>query len=97
EVEHLWREDLLATVGEQLLRQQGGALARLADLLEPAVQGRIVSGTVEGELTVAVDHAEHIVEIVRDAPGEPADCLHLLGLPQLLLTPAQRLLRLLSR
>ncbi len=35
---------------------------------------------------------EQVVEVVRDAAGEPADRLHLLRLPQLLLQPPALLL-----
>ena len=41
-----------------------------------------------GELGVAEDHAEEVVEVVGDAAGELADGLHLLGLEQLRLAPA---------
>jgi hypothetical protein len=35
-------------------------------------------------LQVAVDHLQHVVEVVRDAAREAADCLHFLSLAQLL-------------
>ena len=47
---------------------------------------------VNEHLGVAMDGHQQVVEVVRDAAGEPADRLHLLRLPQLLLTLAQRVL-----
>ena len=44
------------------------------------------------ELRVAPDDGEEVVEVVRDPPGEPPHCLHLLGLSQAFLALAQRLL-----
>ena len=41
---------------------------------------------------VAEDHRQQVVEVVRDAAGEPADRLHLLRLAELLLALAQRVL-----
>ena len=36
---------------------------------------------------VAEDHRQEVVEVVRDAAGEPAERLHLVGLAQLALEP----------
>ena len=45
----------------------------------------VVVEPVDQELAVADDHRQQVVEVVRDAAGEPADRLHLLRLAQLLL------------
>ena len=40
------------------------------------------------EIAESHDDHHHVVEIVGHPPGQPADCLHLLGLANLLLGPA---------
>ena len=65
----------------------------------PALRMSPASSRVRGsgvaprdELGVADDGGEEVVEVVRDAAGEPADGLHLLRLAQLLLAFVERLL-----
>src|SRR6185437_13842874 len=58
----------------------------VADLLDVAAVfvRRIVGGMVgEKQRGVALDHREHVVEVMRHAAGELADRVHLLRLPQL--------------
>ena len=51
---------------------------------------RIVRGeAIEDQIAVAVDHREQVVEVVRDAAGQPAHGFHLLRLTELLLEPLQ--------
>src|SRR5207245_3467403 len=58
---------------------------RRADLLR-IVAARVTRGEVlEQQVDVARDRGKDVVEVVRDAAGEPAHGLHLLGLAQLLL------------
>ena len=70
--------------GQQLARQAGRALGRAHDLLGVAQRRRSGVEPVPDELAVADDRGEQVVEIVRDAARQPADSLHLLGLPELL-------------
>ena len=51
---------------------------------------------VQEQLAVSHDDHEEIVEVVRDAAGQPADGLHLLRLAELLLALTKRLLRALA-
>ena len=55
------------------------------------------SETVEGELAVAADRGQQVVEVVRHAAGELADGLHLLCLAQLVLEAQASFLGLLAR
>ena len=77
------RQDLLAAEGEQLARERGGALGGVGNFLRGAAQARIGAEALEQEFGVAGDHHQQIVEVVRDAAGEPADGFHLLGLTEL--------------
>ena len=40
----------------------------------------------QDHIGIADNRRQHVVEVVGDAPGEPADSLHLLRLPELLIT-----------
>ena len=68
----------------------GGAL----DLLDVGAARIAGVEAVEDQVGVAEDGREHVVEVVRDAAGEPADRFHLLRLAQLRLAVPQRLLGL---
>ena len=83
--EQLGLQHLLAAEREQLPGEQRGALGRLADLVQVGAERRALVGLLERERRVAADRGQHVVEVVRDAAGEPADRLQLLALPQLLL------------
>ena len=74
----------------------GGAIGGLHDLLRVGAPLVSVREVLDEHLGVAVDGHQQIVEVVRDAAGEPSDRLHLLRLPQLLLALLQRVLRLLA-
>ncbi len=78
-------ERLLAGKGQQARRQRGAAIGRFADQLGDGRKRRVVLHGVGEDLDRARDHGEHVVEFVRDAAGELADRLHLLGLDELLL------------
>ena len=78
-------QHLLAAEGEQLPRQQRGPVGGLADLVQVALERRAGRRLVERERRVAADRGQHVVEVVGDAAGEPADRLELLALAQLLL------------
>ena len=64
------------------------ALGGLLDLLDDrARSGSSARARSSEQLAVAEDDGEQVVEVVRDAAGEPADRLHLLRLAELLLEP----------
>ena len=87
EVDDLRLERLLAGKGKQLLRQRGSLLGGAADLLGLVVRpgARLEPG--EEQLAVALDRREHVVEVVGDTSGEPADRLELLRVVQRLAQP----------
>ncbi len=62
----------------------GAAIGRLAD--QPGDRHQIgpVGNFLRQDFDGAGDDGQHIVEVMRDAAGQLADGLHLLGLPQLL-------------
>ena len=85
------REHLLTAECEQLPRESGRALAGLLDLveLEPDVASFV--DTLEREAGESEDGGQQVVEVVRDAAGEPADRFHLLRLLELPLDGLPRL------
>ena len=68
---------LLAREGEQLARQRCGAVGIGADLLDVVIIAVARDVAQQHEVAGADDRGEHIVEIMRDAAGKLADCLHL--------------------
>ena len=85
DVEHFGPEHLLAAEGQELPRQQAGAMRGALDLVE--ILGAEIGGVERRrhQLGVAGDDGQQVVEVVRDAAGEPADGFHLHRLRQLLL------------
>ena len=69
---------------EQLPRQAGAALDRLLDLDRFAARRVVGPQLHQEQVGRAHDAHQDVVEVVRDAAGEPADRLELLRLPQLL-------------
>ena len=90
EREHLRLEHLAPAEGEQLPGEPRGALPRLPDLLDVASDRVALPHLLQQEVAVAEDGGEQVVEVVGDPAGELADGLHLLGLAELLLAPAER-------
>ena len=78
-------ERLLAREREQMLGEIGAARGGLVDHPRDGGELRLVLDGVGQDLDRAGDHGQDIVEVVRDAAGELADRLHLLGLPDALL------------
>src|SRR5205807_8226634 len=91
QVDHAGVEYLLAAEREQLMGQVARAPARATDLLDLALDRMPVAKTREHEFAEALDRGHHVVEVVRDASGEPADGLHLLRVAELLLCRRERL------
>ena len=75
-------KDLFAAESEQLQGQGGGALARVADLDDILPVRFAQAGADQQQIGVAIDHGQQVIEIVRDAAGEPAQALQSLGLLQ---------------
>src|SRR5581483_4164841 len=75
---------LFPAEGEELSREMARAFARSYDLIDVRNSRRHVHERLAKELAVAEDRGQQVVEVVRDAAGEPADRLHLLRLQKLL-------------
>ena len=83
DVDRLHLQRMLAGIGEQPLHQSRGALRRLARGIEQAPHPLVAFGDApQRKIDIAEDGGEEIVEVVRDAAGQPADRFHLLRLPQ---------------
>ncbi|MGB6659167.1 MAG: hypothetical protein WBE90_08750 [Xanthobacteraceae bacterium] len=83
-VDPLRRQRLLARKGEKPLRQRRGALGGCRRGAQEALDAEIAPLNAAGdEIMRAHDHAQHIVEVMRDAAGELARRFHLLRLPDL--------------
>ena len=76
-------QHLLAAECEQLSGQARGALGRFDDFVHIAPAPVFRREAVCGELGVAEDGGQKIVEIVGDAAGEVADGVHFLRLAEL--------------
>ena len=87
ELEHLRLEELPAGVGEQLPADVGGAVGGAGDLAHVLLAGVVVRHAAREEGAEPEDHRHHVVDFVRHAAGHPADRLHALRLPQVLLDP----------
>ncbi len=85
QIEHLRVDRLPPGKGEYLAGDLGGAGGGVGDLREIGVQGGVGRHLVQGDLRIAEDDTQHVVEIVRHAPGQPADGLHLLAVEELVL------------
>jgi hypothetical protein len=69
------------------------ALTLSSKLVEDRGEPDSLGGQILGqEFGVAVDHEEHVVEVVGDPAGQPADRLELLGLEQLALASLRTLM-----
>ncbi len=83
QVHRFEREGRAARKSEQLIHHQAPADGRGDDV----AQARFV-WSARQQLGVGEDDGQQVVEVVRDAAGQLADRLHLLGLAQLFLQPA---------
>ena len=85
EVEEARFEQLLPAERQQLTRDGTGPLRSLANLLDVGPRRMARRHFAERELGVAGNRGQRVVEIVRDPASQPADRLHFLRLPQLIL------------
>ncbi len=77
-------QDLLAAERQELPRELRRATAGRLNATEVFAERRILGQLAKRELREAVDHGQHVVEVVREAGGQAADALHLLRLSRLL-------------
>ena len=83
DVDGLDLERVLAGIGEKPIDQGDRALRRFARGGEIALDALVrLTQSQHRQVDIAEDGGEQVVEVVRDAAGEPADRLHLLRLPQ---------------
>ena len=74
---------MLPGIGEEALHQGGRALGRLAGGVEQTAYALVaVRDAPQGEIDIAENGGEEIVEVMRDAAGQAADRFHFLRLPQ---------------
>jgi hypothetical protein len=69
-IQHFGFQDLLSTEHEQLTGQRGGSISGFLDLFDSVPSegvGEIKLTQYHG--TVAVDHRQQVVEVVRDPAG----------------------------
>ena len=86
QVQHFGFQDLLSAEHEQLTGERSGPMSGFLDLFDPVPsEGVGEIKLTQHHVTVAVDHRQKIVEVVRDPAGQLSDALHLLGLAQLCL------------
>ena len=85
QIQHLRLEHLLPAERQQLPRERRSALPGLHDLLALPVQRAARRQFVFERFAVSDDHAEQIIEIVRDSAGKLADRFHFLRLAKLFL------------
>src|SRR5882724_2329133 len=69
--------------GEELPRQERGAIRGLLDVLDAPAYGIVGWKLIEQECVAAENHHAQVVELVGDATGHVPDRLHLLGLHEL--------------
>jgi hypothetical protein len=88
--------DAALAEGEHALDERPPALAGGEDVVQVAAQPRAGRRVAQRHLAVAEDRAEDIVEVVRDAAGERAHGLEVLGAAQAALQGPQLFLGLLA-
>ncbi len=83
ETDDLGRDDLRPAEREQLPRQRRGAFAGAADLRQLGVHRVAHRQRMHAHVGRGVDDGQQVVEVVRDAAGQPADAVHLLRVLEL--------------
>src|SRR5262249_48397482 len=81
--EMLGMKDLAAAESEELACQGGGAVGDFTDLLAISPCGLTRVDLVDGEVGVALDDGEQVVEIVGDATSEASESVHFLRLAKI--------------
>ena len=85
DIEHLRRQRLPPGKGQQLAGQLRGAIDRVRNRIDVTAAPVLAEIAAAQEVGRGAYDGEKIVEIVRDAAGQLADRIHLLGLAQRLL------------
>ncbi len=80
QIQNLGLRQLLPAEGEEVPRQLGSPFARRANLHQVGVILVIIRPLHQQQVAIAVDHGKQVIEIVRNAAGQPADALHFLRL-----------------
>ena len=83
QVQHLGRQHLLATEGEQLAREVGGTPRGFADLFDVFPLGHLGPEGLEQQVSATEDRGEEVIEVMRDPAGEAPHGFHLLRLTEL--------------
>ena len=94
EVQHPRLQHLLAAERQELLRERGGPLGGLLDLLGVSAHRIVVAEAKEQKIAVSRDGNQQVVEIVGNSAGQSPDRFHFLRLTELLFALLQGLLRL---
>jgi hypothetical protein len=76
-------DELLTAKRQKLLGEFRGAARGVLDGFGAPVNGRVTAKFGLKQFGLSQDHAEQVIEIVRDAAGQPADGVHFLGLQEL--------------
>ena len=85
-VQWLGIQCLLTREGQQSLSQRRRAAHALHRRIGKPYQARgIIGQAARQQFDIAADHREVVVEVVRDAAGQPAHRLHLLRVAQCIL------------
>ena len=82
EIEDFGENDLAAAEGEELVREDGGLLRGIFDFGKIAAERGFRTDKGSGNIAIAHDDAEKIVEVVSHAAGEIAYRFHLVGLAE---------------
>ena len=88
-------QHLLPAERQQLAGEGRRSFPSGLNLPEIVAQQFVLANLIEQHLAVPEDGREHVVEVVRDAPGQPSNAFQPLRVGQLLLYVAQLLLGLL--
>ena len=74
------------------MRECGRLLAGGLDFQHLLAGGRVAGQSILKQVAVADDGREQVIKVVRNAAGQPADGLHLLGLANMLLASVEGIL-----
>jgi hypothetical protein len=78
-----WLADLFSAEGQELLSKPGGAFSRAVNFSGHVAQSPVSIQFLFDDAGVSIHHGEYVVEVVRDASGEPAYGFHFLRVAEL--------------
>jgi hypothetical protein len=79
-VDRLDEKATLAGVGEHLVGEVGRPLRRRVDVADELPHRGLRRGLRQGEIRIAEDHHQQVVEVVGDSPGQDAETFEFLRL-----------------